>query len=176
MVVCVLALLQFHVLADWAAREAAHQAGRKALQGQWAVVVWDSEGAWLSAEPGAIGDGYRESVVVFAGDRVRVKPRGRDGWSFLGSKWVWEGAYRVNPAREPQEIDITVMAWPLGADGEGTLTDTVWRGIYTLRGHRLTICLDRSKPSKRPAGFAIKADGPDLMLLLERTKNDRKSR
>jgi uncharacterized protein (TIGR03067 family) len=150
---------------------------RDDLQGQWSVLVWDSEGCWLSAGPGALAEGYRNIVVSFTKDRVLVKPKDRKGWSFLGRQWDWLCAYKTDSTKSPAEIDVIAMAHDLsGGKEEGVVLDDVRRGIYHLQGNRLTICLDRSEKSERPKRFSIDPKRSHIILLLERTEKGDKAR
>jgi uncharacterized protein (TIGR03067 family) len=145
-------------------------AKRNELRGRWSVLVWDANGFWMTGDErdDGIGELYRNIVVVFTDDRVVLKPKGRAAWYFLGMTFVWEGSYQVNPAREPKEIDVTIMAW--GSDGKGELTDKVIRGIYALRGNKLTICIDHSDKSRRPDAFKTAPKRSHILMLLEREK------
>jgi uncharacterized protein (TIGR03067 family) len=66
-----------------------------------------------------------------------------------------ESAYKINPTRDPREIDFDNFF--------GT-------GIYALRGDRLFLCLARGEGKKRPIEFEVKPKGADTLILLERVK------
>ena len=126
------------------------------LTGEWAVVVWDFRGEWLTAPKNFVGEHYRDLRVTFTADRMAVKPRpgGRDFWG----GFRWDEAYTIDPTKEPKAIDL-----PEGGR----------QGIYELHGDRLVICIHRSAPRKRPTRFEVKPgalEGPDTILLLERVK------
>jgi uncharacterized protein (TIGR03067 family) len=169
---CVLVILAGILTTDQAKPTGTRPEAKTELKGSWNVLVWDDNGTWLSASKGG-GDLFRDVVVEFTNDRVTLKPRDRDAWSYFGMPFTWIGAYKISPTKDLKEIDVTVMEWPL--DGkEGSLTDQVWRGIYALRGDKLTICIDCSYKSRRPTRFGAEPKRSHIILLLERKKEDKK--
>ena len=126
--------------------------GKSELEGEWALIVWDFEGHWLTAQEDPIGDHYRDLRFTFTADRIKIKLRENGQRIRLG----WDGAdwpYQIDPKKNPKQID---------SEGLGP-------GIYSLRGNRLVICCNRGG-NKRPEEFEIKSKGPDTLLLLERVK------
>jgi uncharacterized protein (TIGR03067 family) len=131
------------------------------LMGGWSVIVWDQNGVWMSAGDHGIGELYRSIVVEFTRNRVSLRIKDKP--------WFWKSAYKTNHAQNPKEIDVRVINWD--SDGKGELTDVVFRGIYSLQGNRLTICIDRrTKDSRRPDHFAVAPKRNHLILQLERQK------
>jgi uncharacterized protein (TIGR03067 family) len=128
-------------------------ANKTELEGEWALVVWESEGYWFTAEDGIIGDHYRDLRFTFTADRFRTKLREKGqslGW--LG----WDGfddPYKIDRTKDPKEIDL----------------ENLGRGIYVVRGDRLFMALYRGKEAKRPTAFDLKR-GASMILLLERMK------
>jgi uncharacterized protein (TIGR03067 family) len=155
---CLLSVLACGLLVGQAS-PAAGPPATSSLKGEWAVVVWDYEGFWFTACDGPIGDHYRDLRFIFTSKRVKIALREN------GQKlpWTWfpldgiESAYKINPTREPKEIDFDKDSF------FGT-------GIYCIRGDRLFICLARGEGAKRPATFEIKPNGADTLILLERVK------
>jgi RNA polymerase sigma factor (sigma-70 family) len=105
------------------------------LQGTWVAV----SGEWAGNIDS--GPALRDQKLVVAGRRLNY-------WTKKGPH---EGSFRLDPTREPREIDMNF-------DG-GALT----RGIYELDGDRLK--LRWTKVGDRPAGFDT-GDGDVLAILL----------
>jgi uncharacterized protein (TIGR03067 family) len=126
--------------------------GKSELEGEWALVVWDCDGHWFTAQEDPIGDHYRDLRFTFTADRIKIKLRENGQRIRLG----WDGAdwpYEIDPTKTPKEID---------SEGGGP-------GIYSLRRDRLVICWNRGG-NKRPDKFEIKPKRADTLLLLERVK------
>jgi RNA polymerase sigma factor (sigma-70 family) len=120
-------------------KEADRKTDQERLQGSWAVVAAEVSGKKASAEE------LKEIALTldFAGDKVLLTQGG-------GSE---EAAFRLDPTKDPKEIDLIVGK-----------TD-VHRGIYRLEGDRLTLC-ESHPPQERPAAFASKAGAKFPMLLV----------
>src|SRR5262249_6624389 len=103
---CFLAVLASSLLLSHSGAGNAPPAAATGLEGEWAVVVWDFNGFWFTAEDGPIADHYRDLRFTFTADRVRIKLRenGRSlGW--WGWDWV-DSPYKIDAAKNPKEIDI----------------------------------------------------------------------
>jgi uncharacterized protein (TIGR03067 family) len=124
------------------------------LEGEWAVVVWDFNGFWMTAVDGLIGDHYRDLRFTFTADRVRIKVRD-NGQSLgqLGLDWV-DSPYKIDSTKSPREIDIDQM---------------LRHGVYAVRGDKLVLCL-APHDSRMPTTFELKPKEGDVLLLLERVK------
>jgi RNA polymerase sigma factor (sigma-70 family) len=124
---------------DRTPRGRAVDAGEKSdldkLQGTWVAVSSEWDGKTDS------GEAVREHKLVVAGRRLTY-------WTRKGPH---EASFRLDPAREPREIDMDF-------DG-GALT----RGIYEFDGDRLK--LRWSKVGERPGGFDTD-DGDVLAILM----------
>jgi uncharacterized protein (TIGR03067 family) len=96
------------------------------LQGTWVAMNGESEGKALQP------DELKRLTLVFDGDRMSI-------FQLNGEKE--EGAFKLDPAREPKAIDRTHND-----------DKRVMRGIYRLEENRLTLCLgDWDEP--RPGQF-----------------------
>jgi uncharacterized protein (TIGR03067 family) len=70
------------------------------------------------------------------------------------------GTYKLDGAKKPREIDITV--------GEGGKEHTV-RGIYELTGDTLKLCISHA-PDPRPTEFSTQAGSNNQLIVLKRDK------
>jgi uncharacterized protein (TIGR03067 family) len=109
-------------------------------------------GTWVitSAERGNVAqDRFKDLKATFTAD----------------GKWIThlpdgdrEGAYKLNTAKKPKEIDL------VNAKGNTML------GIYKLEKDALTICLGEEDTDERPTEFASKEGTRVVLLVLQREK------
>jgi uncharacterized protein (TIGR03067 family) len=154
---CLLTVLASGLFVGQVKPAEARPAEKSALEGEWAVVVWDFDGFWFTAVDGLIGDHYRDLRFTFTADRMKIKLR-ENGQSLGWWGWDWvDSPYKIDPTKERKEIDI----------------DQLGSGIYSIRGDRLVICLVRQECAKRPTEFQLKPNGADTLIQLERVKKQR---
>lgn len=104
-------------------------------------------GTWVSVESEALGQRWKES-----GDRMRLTfTNDKVTWQFLtdGTWKSYDGAYRIDPSREPKQIDLTPPE-----------NHKDFRpGIYKIEGDTLTIVLGAARPKdfeeKAPARLVL---------------------
>jgi uncharacterized protein (TIGR03067 family) len=115
------------------------KADRDRIQGPWALVSTQSDGKTVSADSLKA----RDVRMVFEGERVLAK---------MGDMSVTLGTFALDPSRTPKAYDRTYE------DG------TPRRGIYTLEGETLTICI-AGLGKARPTAFATQpGDGLSLLV------------
>jgi uncharacterized protein (TIGR03067 family) len=118
------------------------------LQGTWLTVSLVSNGKTvvdenLPPKPGPI------TKVVYEGSKWRVT---------VGEKTVATGTWKIDPAKNPKEIDIM--------DESGMINDKTKLAIYELEGDTFKYCIGLAgKP--RPTEFSAK-EGSDTALIVSR--------
>jgi len=111
------------------------------LQGTWVLVSGERGG---EPPPEGFLGGFK---LTFAGDKFSIQLKGET---------KGPGAYMLDPAKTPREINLT-------PDGQNL------RGIYRLKGDELTLCLDENR-GPRPTEFKSPAGTNHLLLVLRREK------
>jgi uncharacterized protein (TIGR03067 family) len=109
---------------------------KEALQCKWQMTARIQDGVPSEAEL------IKNRTVTFEGDNYTV----RDGVTVVG-----ELSYKVDPAKKPAWLDVTVK------DGDSA------QGIIKLEGDTLTFCIGND--SSRPSAF--KSERGDGRLLVE---------
>jgi uncharacterized protein (TIGR03067 family) len=118
------------------AAEPAGDAGKKdseKLQGTWQYVSFESNGEKMAA------DQLKKMTVTYTGDKWVVRE---------GDKVVVAGTQKLDPTKEPHEIDSVVT------EGEGK--GNTMLGIYELKGDTFRVCFD-PEGKDRPKDFTPKA-------------------
>ena len=93
---------------------------------------------------------------------IRDAPAGK--FVFKGDKLTarTEAEYSIDASKKPKEFDLKVV------DGQESERGT-WKGIYDLKGDRLTLCL--APPNEdRPTEFVTKEGEKTILLKLKREK------
>lgn len=120
--------------------------GAEELQGTWAMIALESDGAALPAD--AIK--AAEIQLVVSGDKFTHKAKG---------KVASEATFRLDPKAKPKTIDTT--------DTKGT----VELGIYKVEGDRLTVCTRTKAGGQRPTEFSTKANSGHALFTFKRQKS-----
>ena len=122
-------------------------------------------------------EGKREIVALESqGEKIEGKDLESlkaNGWTFKGSKVTFadgsvgqpvESTYKVDPAKDPKEIDITA--------GDGPMKGKTMAGIYRIEDGRLTLCLrsPEAKSKERPRRFATEPRSGLILMTLDRPK------
>lgn len=128
------------------------------LQGTWNIDTMEWGGKSL---PKDLMNGYK---FVFAGNKLTwdaaIGMQSRGGKvSALDGKF--SGDFKIDPGREPKEIDITLQL-PKG--------DRALLGIYEIKGDTLKVCYHASNMGRRPAEFATKEGVNIGYVVLTRAK------
>lgn len=72
------------------------------------------------------------------------------------------GTYKLDPAKSPKWIDITVS--------EGPLQGRTVKGIYEIEGDTQKICLQLNEDGDRPKEFSSKPESGHLLQIFKREK------
>jgi uncharacterized protein (TIGR03067 family) len=119
---------------------------RERLQGYWDVTAVEREGAPLK------GKEMSPRQLVFTDKKLTVKPNQRESY---------DADYALKPNQKLKAIDITYTTGP----DEGK----TFRGVYTLDGDRLKICL--SAPGEaRPVELETQKGSARTLWTLKRGK------
>ena len=125
---------------------------REKLQGQWQLVSIAVEGKIITRE-GVPQEwkGTFEKDLLVRGDRF-----GQVGNS--------NAKFELDDTRDPKQITVR--------DADGTLT---FRGIYTLDGDTLKVCMNGDGGDvRRPEEFVTKQGTPLLLMVLKKAPVDKK--
>jgi uncharacterized protein (TIGR03067 family) len=128
------------VLADAAGSD------RAKLQGTWKLESLEVQGKSVTMRE------LTEARLVVKGDCYRFQ---------LG-KTKLELTYRLDPAKQPKAIDLTIAAGP----NKGK----TFRGIYELDGDTFKICRHAEAGKERPAAFVTAKDSDVLIVVWKRVK------
>jgi len=113
----------------------------KKFAGTWAVE---------SAQKGgkdAPGNDIKDAKFIFNGDKLTLK---------FGEKSIDEVTFKVDPAKKPRQIDITVK-------------EKTGKGIYRFKGDQLELC--RSEPGgARPTEFKSAEGSSTTLFVVKREK------
>jgi uncharacterized protein (TIGR03067 family) len=121
--------------------EAALKKEKAALQGVWKVVGFET--------PDGKKDDINGATLDFEKDGKSIV--------FMHKDETKKGAFKLNPAGKPKEIDIT-------PEGEKTMI-----GIYLIEKNTLKLCL-APESDARPVEFAPKAGTKQVYITFERAK------
>jgi len=112
------------------------------LVGEWDLISFEK-------------DGKKVPEKDFKGIRVRFTSSPRTVTVTKGEKTLAEGTVEVDPAKQPQTINVTITS-------EGAKKGKTSVGIYRVDGDSLTLCFDDTG-KMRPKEFASKpGSGFDL--------------
>ena len=118
------------------------------IVGEWVGETGVRGGKADNPPPGA-------SITFNNDGKVLMKEGGQDK--------AEEGSYKVDPKKDPAEIDITPP------DGKG---QTIV-GIYKIEGDTLTICFNESeKPEDRPKEFVSPPGSETMVVTCKRSKKE----
>jgi uncharacterized protein (TIGR03067 family) len=124
----VLLLVPVLVLAGASVRGGDATKDQERLQGTWAVKSMRVGGKEVDPP-------VKETKLTIEGNN----------WTQTGGKRTERGTYKLDPSKMPKHIDITK---------KGDKGSPVLRGIYSLKGDTLKICVPNKGPEgPRPASF-----------------------
>ncbi len=118
------------------------------MEGSWQVLSLVVDGDNLLARD----DGKTPTVITIKGDTMTTAGQ---------EKKPVEAALKVDPGKEPREIDVTFTAGPNKGD---TL-----KGVYKLEGDALTIC-HGGLGGDRPTDFESKPGSGKSLVVCKRQK------
>ncbi len=118
-------------------------------QGTWRLLSLEYEGVTTS-DLNTTKNYYAEMRFVFGNDSLIIR----------GKSVLLPMEYRLTlrPKQEPKEIDVV-------CNGLGT-----WKGIYEVKGDKMSLCIGDSEGHDRPKEFKTQAGSGLRLLLLERVK------
>jgi uncharacterized protein (TIGR03067 family) len=122
---------------------ARHVADLRALEGEWAFVSLDVDGAAMPAAS------FGTARMLIDGDRFRMESPGA----------TYEGIFNIDVGVDPPHIDIEFVEGPEAGNRS--------YGIYTLKRNQLTLCLGLTGAS-RPEAFATTAGSGHALERLRR--------
>jgi uncharacterized protein (TIGR03067 family) len=131
------------VAADDAKTQAPADQGK--LQGTWEVVSMERGGMKREGPP--------EAQLVFEGDKFTMK---------MGERSI-RGTFKLDPAKAPGQIDMTVTEGPEQFQGKTS------QGLYALEGDTLKWCSAEPGTDDRPKEFKT-AEGTTHMLIVLKKK------
>lgn len=130
------------------------------LEGTWRVISMETDGVERSKE---IDENTR---LTFMGNKLvlttMIGPLASGGRpeDYKKTPLQLERTFEIHSDKMPKQIDVTS---PRG-DNETML------GIYSIDGHKLTLCLPTSKALGRPEKFETAADSGSTLTVLTRVK------
>ena len=123
--------------------DAAQKKEKAALEGKWKIISLESNKGKDQGVEGATLEFDKEGKNIV----------------FTHMNQTKKGAFTVNPAGNPKEIDIK-------PEGE----NKTFEGIYQLDKDSLKICLAPEPGDGRPGEFALKDGRNYILIMLERVK------
>jgi uncharacterized protein (TIGR03067 family) len=136
------------LVATGAPEEDAATADLKKMEGTWAITSEEATGRKATDEEVKKAKGK----LIIQGDRYTI---------FAGGKTVARGKIRLDPAKQPKAIDITLS--------EGRFKDKVVKAIYRLSVDGMMVCYSRPG-GKRPREFSAPKDSGRMLIRYRRAK------
>jgi uncharacterized protein (TIGR03067 family) len=103
---------------------------------------------------GKQAEAFKEAKVVFTSDRMTLK---------LNEKGGPEATYKIDPGKKPAEFNVTPQ--------QGKNKGKTFKGIYSLEGKTLTICIAKDSGDARPTMFESKEGSGLRLFVLKREKD-----
>jgi uncharacterized protein (TIGR03067 family) len=114
--------------------------------------TWELQAVWRDGRERPPDDGERGTTITFRGDRQINRRPGAP---------VVEGIYRLDPARDPQTIDVDFVEGP--SKGLGAPL-----AVYRLDGDVLELCM--SEAVARPQRFPERPEPGLVVYVLRRVR------
>jgi uncharacterized protein (TIGR03067 family) len=124
------------------------KAGKDGLDGTWTGVSAEGGSGSLDKPDNPV----KEFKIVFKEDKCIMTDK----------KKTTEMTYKVDDSSTPKSIDFFVKP-----DGG---RKAIWRGLYSLDGDKLTLCLTEDLDKERPKDFVVKPGGSNGVFILQREK------
>src|SRR5262245_33234803 len=128
--------------------EAKKKTDKERLQGTWRAVSGE-----LRGKPDPKPERH---TLTFAGDRFTLK---------RGDQVRAEGTFKLDPAKDPRHIDMTITEGPEEVKGKTAL------GIYHLKKGELHWCVAEPGDEERPKGFETEGTR-HASIVLKREKKE----
>jgi RNA polymerase sigma factor (sigma-70 family) len=142
--------LAYYCLAvDAPAKDDKPKEDKDAIQGTWKAKVYEEEGkdAFDTNE----GRRFKDATFTITGDKIMLKSGGED----------LELLYQLDPTAKPKAIDL---------DNQKGKT---FKGVYSLVGNSLRICMPTDPEGDRPTEVATKEGSGSKLLELKREAKDK---
>ena len=131
-----------------AAAPAPEKKDLKQFEGAWVFTRWETGGLSLPEEV------LREAKWSVKGDK----------YTFEMGAATEEGAIKLDPARKPAAIDLTITS--------GIDKGKVQLGIYRIERDAIVLCLAKAGARERPTEFAATEANGHMLLTIKRVKKD----
>jgi uncharacterized protein (TIGR03067 family) len=115
--------------------------GKSEIEGAWSAVSAEKDSKLAK---GPSKEQFAHAKFTFKGDTFVMEQEDKKA----------EGQLKVDPNRNPKEIDLI---------GNQTM-----KGIYKLDGGELTLCLGGGPDAQRPTSFAAKPGSHAVLIVLKR--------
>ncbi len=115
------------------------------LEGTWHAVAGE--------QAGRKHDDAREHFLVFHGNTFTMR---------RGDMVMLKGTYKIDPAKKPREIDLTVT------EGPDVMKGKTSPGVYELEGDTLKWASGTPGGTERPKEFGSTAGTPFMLITLKR--------
>jgi RNA polymerase sigma factor (sigma-70 family) len=142
-------LAYYSFAVDAPAKDDKPKGDRDAILGTWKTTAFEEEGkdAFDTDE----GKRFKEATFTITGDKIEIKS---------GAK-VLEMSYQLDPTAKPKAIDL---------DNQKGKT---FKGVYSLDGNSLKICVPSDPEGDRPTEVATKVGSNSRLLVLKREAKDK---
>ncbi|HEY7425230.1 MAG TPA: TIGR03067 domain-containing protein [Gemmataceae bacterium] len=147
-------VLAYPIRAPEADKKEKPKSDQETIQGTWEVVSLTADKG-LTAQEAML---LKNAAWIFEKDKFLIK-----GQIALRVDVNVEGPYKLNPARMPRTIDITMKA-------PGGKQEQKIEGIYKLNGDDLTLCIPQGQNNRRPTEFKAEEGGKQCLLVFKRKK------
>jgi uncharacterized protein (TIGR03067 family) len=142
------------------------------LFGAWAVLA-TAGGDDAKKEMEKLQGTWKLTSETDSGQNIPVDPneiftfKGEDLVNKVGNKVTDEFKVKISAGKTPKEIDLIPQKEP----NKGVPSP----GIYKIEGNKLTVCVNFSPGSKRPAGFDSNQTNRNIVLTMEKSDAAKKS-
>ncbi len=117
------------------------------------------EGTWLFTRWELAGEALPEESLLDASFSVKG-----DKYTFQMGMATEEGTIKLDPARKPATIDLTITSGP----DKGK----VQLGIYRIERDAIVLCLTKAGATERPTEFTSTGANRHNLLTIKRAKKD----
>ena len=144
----------YHILATETDKKEKPKSDQETIQGTCEVVSLTADKGLRAQEAMLL----RNAAWIFEKDKFLLK-----GQIAMRVDVTVEGPYKLDPAKMPRTIDITMKA--PGGNQEQKI-----EGIYKLNGDDLTLCIPQGQNNRRPTEFKAEEGDKQCLLVFKRKK------